>query len=480
MKLTYFIALVSSIFISSSLPFDSEVRNVSDENLLHDNKKSITILCYDSIEFPYKPEELNQLKRIWIRNVNEACYKDLIRVIETLVSVESLEEITFMDLETELPIEVWSLNQIKELAIFTSSIESIPKGVGQLSNLKTLDIRYTNITDLPNELDVLDSLKVVWLSSNKLTRIPDVLFKIGELKKLVLDYNEISYIPREITNLKNLRELDLSENQITSIPTYISELPNLAFLNLDFNQIQSLPNEITKLPNLIELDLSVNQIEILPDSIFSHLKLRELSLSDNHITKLPTIVPLNYSLKFLDLSNNSIDDVPEQLFNLKGLSYHLGLAGNNISELSNRVFNLQELFSISLHGNPYSFEDLRSDFNKRYRWFHALTLIITWCPFIVYAYFLYTGFKLIRVDINGSRSKSLLYYMLISMVVGVITSWIIPFLHYHLFKLEFYYIRVFTEEWWRLFFPLIGAVITSLVLFVISYMSQRTQELSEV
>lgn len=480
MKFIYFIALVSSVFLSASLLLNSGTTGFEDKNLPQENPESLFIVCYDSIEFPYDPEELNQLKNITLRNITENCYQDLIRVIKVLESVETLREITLMDIETDVPFEIWELIQIKKLTIFKSNIESIPSEIGLLSNLEILRISYTNITDLPNELVRVESLREVRLSSNKLTRIPDVLTKMEGLKRLILYYNEIDYIPREITNLKSLQELDLWQNQLTSVPTYISELPNLAILNLGHNQIRNLPSEITKLSRLIELDLSVNQIETLPDSIFTYPRLRQLNLSDNKINEIPTIVPRNYRLQYLNLSFNRIDKVPEELFNLKGLRYYLGLGGNNISELSLRVFSLKELFSLYLHENPYSFENLRTDFNKRYRWFHALTLIITWCPFILYAFFLYKGFKVYRVDISGSRSKTILYYMLISMVVGVVTSWIIPYLHYHLFKLEFFYMSVFAEEWWKLLFPLYGAVLTSLVLLVISYMSQRNKEQIEV
>lgn len=466
MKPTYFIALVSSIFLSASLPADFGTISMKDKILPQDNPTSLFIVCYDNFDFPYEPEELSQLNNITLRNITESCYQDLIRVIKVLVSVETLREITFMDIETDLPIEVWNLIQINKLTIFDSNIESLPPEIEQLSNLEILRINYSNIADLPNELVRVDSLREVWLQSNKLTRIPDVLTKMKGLKRLILYYNEINSIPHEITNLKNLQELDLSENQLTSVPTYISELPNLAILNLGHNQIPNLPDEIIKLSNLIELDLSANQIETLPDSMFTYPRLRQLNLSDNNISEIPTTVPLNYSLQYLNLSFNAIDEVPEELFNLKGLTYHLGLGGNNISELSQRVFDLKELYSLLLYENPYSFEDLKSDFNKRYSWFYILSLIITWCPFFGYAFFLYKAF---RVDINESRSKTILYYMLISMVVGVVTSWIIPYLHYHLFKLEFFYIRVFAEEWWRLLFPLYGAVITSLVLLVISY-----------
>lgn len=477
MKLTYFIALLSSMFLSASLPLNSGTASFEDRSLQQDNPESLFIVCYDSIEFPYEPEELSQLKKITLRNITESCYQDLVRVIKVMESVETLREITLMDIETDVPFEIWELIQIKKLTIFKSNIESIPAEIGQLSNLEILRINYSNITDLPSELVRVDSLREVWLESNKLTRIPNVLTKMEGLKRLILYYNEIEYIPREITNLKSLQELDLWQNQLTSVPTYISELPNLAILNLGHNQIRNLPSEITKLSRLIELNLSANQIEILPDSIFTYPRLRQLNLSDNKITVIPNEVPLNYSLQLLNLSFNKIDDVPEELFNFKGLRYHLGFGENNISELSNRVFDLKELFSISLQGNPYTFENLRSDFNKRYRWFHALTLIITWFPYIIYAFFLY---KVFRIDISVSRSKTFLYYMLISMAVGVITSWIIPFLHYHFFKLEFYYIRVFAEEWWKLLFPLYGAVLTSLVLLGISYMSQRNKEQLEV
>ncbi len=475
MRFVYLISFLCLFISVSKSKAEYPIEIIDEYSEKHRQIESITIRCYDTIEFPYKHEDLSELQTIWIRDVNDNCYNDLVYILNFLKHVETLEEIRFMDLNTILPIELWSLTQIKVLSIYDSDINAIPNEIEQLSNLEYLSLYKTNIKDLPVSVANLDSLKKVTLRSNGLTKIPAVIFQLVGLESLWLWENAIEEIPLEIANLKNLYTLELRDNNLTSIPHYISGLERLTSLNVSENQIQSLPDELTRLSNLIVIDLSINQIESLPDSIFTLPRLRELNLSDNRLIELPDKVPIENNLEYLNLSFNSLKHIPEDVFNFKGLRYGLGLADNQLTTLSPRVFDLKGIVQISLNGNPYTLEDLKIDFNKRFWWFYLITSVIKLFPFILFAHFIYLGIKKVHRNEIESINKILLFYVFISVLVGAISSWIIPFLHYHIFNLNFYYVPVFAEEWWKLFIPLFGAVITSIILLSLSIKANRVK-----
>ncbi|NEQ39708.1 MAG: hypothetical protein F6K40_27040 [Okeania sp. SIO3I5] len=144
----------------------------------------------------------------------------------------------------------------------------------QENKLKELDLSnkfyseyHKELTEIPTEVWELEQLEVLNLTYNQLTTIPESITKLTNLTELSLTYNQLTTIPESITKLTNLTELSLSYNQLTTIPESITKLTNLTELSLSYNQLTTIPESITKLTNLTELSLRGNPLETPPIEI---------------------------------------------------------------------------------------------------------------------------------------------------------------------------------------------------------------------
>lgn len=102
---------------------------------------------------------------------------------------------------TEIPIEVFSLVDLKTLILSSNPLQNIPKEIGNLKSLKTLQLADCSLFDdsIPEEITSLP-LEEITLTSNGLTNF-ELLVKISTLKRLNLAGNDIVEIP--ITVEKN-------------------------------------------------------------------------------------------------------------------------------------------------------------------------------------------------------------------------------------------------------------------------------------
>ncbi|MFM7437881.1 MAG: leucine-rich repeat domain-containing protein, partial [Snowella sp.] len=123
------------------------------------------------------------------------------------------------------------------------------------------------LTELPKEIFKLNNLTGLYLGFNQISEIPDEIAELKNLTTLTLFSNQISEIPDAIAKLKNLKKLSLSDNKISRIPDVIAELKNLGWLDLENNQISEIPDAIMKLKNLVELNVSGNPITTPPVKI---------------------------------------------------------------------------------------------------------------------------------------------------------------------------------------------------------------------
>ncbi|NET45691.1 COR domain-containing protein [Okeania sp. SIO2B3] len=168
---------------------------------------------------------------------------------------------------TEIPYEVWELDNIEVLSLRNNELTSIPASISKLTNLTGLYLRNNELTSIPASISKLTNLTGLYLSFNQLTIIPESISKLTNLTGLYLRNNELTSIPASISKLTNLTWLDLSDNQLKSIPESISKLTNLTWLDLSDNQLKSIPESISKLTNLTWLDLSGNPLENPPIEI---------------------------------------------------------------------------------------------------------------------------------------------------------------------------------------------------------------------
>ncbi|UXE59960.1 MAG: leucine-rich repeat domain-containing protein [Woronichinia naegeliana WA131] len=214
---------------------------------------------------------------------------------------------------TEIPREVFQLQNLTTLSLYNNQIVEIPDAITQLQNLIRLNFSNNQIVEISDAIAQLQRLKVLYLHNNQIVKIPDVIFQLQRLKVLYLHNNQIVEIPNVIFQLQCLKVLYLSRNQIVEIPDAIAQLQNLTSLYLFRNQIVEIPDAIAQLQNLTILNLHNNQIVEIPDAIAQLQNLTRLDLSRNQIVEIPDEIQKLTKLKKLDLRRNYLSIPPEIL-----------------------------------------------------------------------------------------------------------------------------------------------------------------------
>ena len=273
---------------------------------------------------------------------------------------------------TEIPAEVFQLEQLESLNLSNNRIRKIPQQLRRLPNLQSLDLWGNRLVEFPHVLGNLSNLARLrlslgslelfpeWLArikelsldlrSNKLTEIPESLTKLSNLTQLDLRVNQLTEIPESLTKLSNLTELHLSGNQLTEIPESLTKLSNLTELYLSGNQLTEIPESLTKLSNLTQLDLSGNQLTEIPESLTKLSNLTQLGLSGNQLTEIPESLTKLSNLTQLGLSGNQLTEIPESLTKLSNLTL-LYLSGNQLTEIPESLTKLSNLTELHLSGN---------------------------------------------------------------------------------------------------------------------------------
>jgi Leucine-rich repeat (LRR) protein len=249
-----------------------------------------------------------------------------------------------------IPNQIKGLGKLTSLSFYRCQLTCLPEWIGDLQELSTLLLDYNKITNLPDSISKLVKLEDLCLRSNQLTSIPSVLNELEKLIILDLSNNEINSLPGSIKGLSKLKNLYLSGNKLTSIPDAIKGLINLEILDLDDNKLTSFPDVITGLTNLERLCLNGNKLTSIPDAIKGLTNLESLSLYNNKLTILPTGLGDVEKLKSLDLSGNQFNCLPDPLRNLANLT-ELHLSHNRLVSLPEWIGELKELASLHVNGN---------------------------------------------------------------------------------------------------------------------------------
>jgi internalin A len=223
--------------------------------------------------------------------------------------------------------QIKKASRSKELDLSWQRLTEIPREVFQLQNLIWLDFSHNQIVKIPDAIAQLQNLTSLHLSSNKIVKIPDVIAQLQNLTQLHLSDNKIVEIPDAIAQLQNLTLLSFYNNKIVEIPDSIAQLQNLTSLYLHNNQIVKIPDAISQLKNLTSLYLHNNQIVKIPDAISQLKNLTELDLSRNQIVKIPDVIAQLQNLKWLDLSHNLIIRILKPIEYLVTID-HFGFSDN--------------------------------------------------------------------------------------------------------------------------------------------------------
>ena len=247
-------------------------------------------------------------------------------------------------------IEKAASSNSNELHLADWNLTEIPKEVFQLQNLTKLELSFNKILEIPDEIEKLQNLRSLLLYNNQIVIIPNAIEKLQNLKKLDLHNNRIVEIPDAIEKLQSLTNLDLYNNRIVEIPDAIEKLQSLTRLNLSNNKIVEVSEVIAQLQNLTGLYLAVNKIVKISYAITELQNLRELNLSRNRIVEIPDAIERLQNLKMLDLSRNQIVKIPDAIERLQNLKM-LDLSRNQIVKIPDTIENLQSLKKLDLREN---------------------------------------------------------------------------------------------------------------------------------
>jgi internalin A len=181
-----------------------------------------------------------------------------------------------------------------ELDLSDLGLTELPPELWQLNNLRWLNLFYNQLTNLPSEIGQLTKLQALWLNGNSLRELPPEIGQLNQLGVLLIQSNQLSSLPPEIGKLESLISLKLYDNELSELPPEIGHLTNLKELELSWNPLKSLPPEIGQLSSLCYLDLSNTQLSQLPyelGDIFASCEYPELKLYNNPlITPPPEVV----------------------------------------------------------------------------------------------------------------------------------------------------------------------------------------------
>jgi Leucine-rich repeat (LRR) protein len=153
-------------------------------------------------------------------------------------------------------LEVSECSQIiTRLDLSFNLVVEVPFEIFTLPNLKDLDLSFNRIERLPDGISV-PSLRSLNLTGNPLNALPPELS--STLERLIVCDCGLSLVPDGYAGLPDLVEFDASMNAITSLPPF----PRLWRLNMAGNAPSAFPP--VSLGALRHLDLACDRLELLP------------------------------------------------------------------------------------------------------------------------------------------------------------------------------------------------------------------------
>ncbi len=237
------------------------------------------------------------------------------------------------NLRNELPMSMYYLKHLEEIAIFEKTSLTSLEPLSKIKTLKRIRIwigsSVSNISTLENN----SNLEVLVIGHSPISDI-SVLSKLKKLKCVSLRETRITDIS-SLAQLSDLEELNIIETGVTSIAP-IKSLPKLKELYLYDAPIEDLIN-LSTMPSLHTLGVNgpqtchpdfgkwISQVTVLNltnspisdlSSLYPCTNLESLQLISTNVHTLPTWLGHRMPLKQLALINNDLHDIPGSLLEL--------------------------------------------------------------------------------------------------------------------------------------------------------------------
>ncbi|TKW02571.1 hypothetical protein SEVIR_8G249881v4 [Setaria viridis] len=162
-------------------------------------------------------------------------FKNL-RVLE-IDSCKRLENFSLVDICGLIWLRYLGLNGCLE-------ITEIPREIWRLQNLETLEVRNTSICKLPMEIGTLVHLRTLNVSGTMVTEVPREITGLSRLENLDVSSTRVKELPKEVGKLQELRTLDIRVTKVRELPR--REIPN-SFLSV-VGHFDSSSGRVVKLP----------------------------------------------------------------------------------------------------------------------------------------------------------------------------------------------------------------------------------------
>ncbi|EFN73031.1 Chaoptin [Camponotus floridanus] len=256
---------------------------------------------------------------------------------------------------------------------------------GLENSLQTLRLGRNAIEKLPADAFAgLIYLETLDLRENSLREIDPSVFRDGmaHLTHLYLNDNQFTYVPySQLSQLKRMKVLDLSYNRISKMlqmqqePEIRGIQMSLDVLRLDYNQIEILTSgDFQHFSKVNRTYLSGNPLMIIEEGTFRDSRIRELYFSDCDLLEINSanLAGLELTLELLDVSGNNITTLSNRLFQEFDILHTLIFRENRIGTFSpTEVFNgfQYSLYNLDLSGKQngiISLQDLRQMRNLRF------------------------------------------------------------------------------------------------------------------
>lgn len=305
-----------------------------------------------------------------IDNIRSGAFVNIMNIRQLLLKGNTLTSFKGEFFNTGTSLEILDISDNRISYLFPSSFRIHPR-------LKEIHASGNRLSFFPADvIATLQFLQFIDLSKNQLKIVEELDFaRLPRLRTLLLAHNDIDSISEmAFHNSTQLQVLDLSHNKLDRLGERTFEgLIRLEMLNLEGNMLSDLPETIferTRLQMLENINLASNLFEIAPLKSLQrqYFFVSFVDLSHNKIKDIPADDSIMVNIKKLDLSFNPLSEEaianvlgePKTVreINLAGTGIstvarletpflnHLNLSYNNISTLSEKVFERTTLLEI--------------------------------------------------------------------------------------------------------------------------------------
>lgn len=167
---------------------------------------------------------------------------------------------------TQLGTEITNCIGLEVLQIQHNPLKIISTQIGTMAALREITIgEVAEGCIIPLELWTLKDIRKIKITNAYLTEIPAAIGELKQLDAICLTNNALKTIPKEFYTLENITYANFGYNNIASLSEAINHLQKLNYLGIYYNPIASLPQQIVNLKDLTYLSCwktNISQIEI--------------------------------------------------------------------------------------------------------------------------------------------------------------------------------------------------------------------------